>query len=437
MEPLTIGLMLIGLLLVLILLGVHIGVALMTMSIVGVWWITGDISSAGNLVGTGVFYCLWSYVLAVVPLFSMMGLLANLSGASADLFDAAALWLRRVPGSLAIATVFANAVFAAVTGVSVASAAVFSKISLPQMQRLGYSTRLATGCVAGSSALGMLIPPSVLLILYGLLARESIGAMFIAGIIPGVILSALFCILIFTMVSLRPSFVAGVSATVSVSWGEQLRSLVNTWGVVAIILVTLGGIYAGFFTATEAGAVGAIAALILAAAKRRLSVSGLWATLLETGRMCASFFLLYIGAQMFSRMLAVSGVSQYISATAAAMPVPPVVMIVMFIAIYLFLGMFLDVVSQMVLTLPLMIPVVHALGFDPIWFGIIAVVSAEMGLITPPFGMAVFVIKAAVGEGASLEDIFIGSFPFLIMMMVLLAILITFPILVTWLPSQM
>lgn len=436
MDPLTIGWMMLGLLVVFILLGVHIGVALMTASLIGLCWIEGNLGGPGHLVGTGVFYSLFTYVLAVVPLFAMMGLLANLSGASGDLYDAAAAWLRRVPGSLGIATVLANAVFAAVTGVSVASAAVFSKISLPHMKRIGYDSRLSLGCIAGSSVLGMLIPPSVLLIIYGLFSRESIGRLFIAGIVPGVILATLYSVLIIAMVLMKPAL-GGSSVATQVSWHERLRLLGNSWGVTALIMLVLGGIYAGIFTATEAGAIGAIGALVLVAVKRKLSVAGLWGTLLETGLMSASFFFLFIGAQMFSRMLSISGVAPYISQMAAAMPVPPVAIIGMFILVYLFLGMFLDCVSELVITLPLMLPVVSALGFDPLWFGIIAVVSAEMGLITPPFGMVIFVMKAALGEEATLEGMFIGAAPFLLMMMTLLAILIAFPILATWLPSLM
>ena len=436
MDPLTIGLLMVGLLIVLILLGVHIGVALISTSIIGLWWINGSLDSAGSLIGTGVFYALFTYILAVIPLFTIMGLLVNVSGAGDDLYDAASGWLNRIPGGLGIATVAANALFAAVTGVSVASAAVFSKVSLPHMKARGYDNKLSLGSIAGSSVLGMLIPPSTLLIVYGLFSMGSIGKLFIGGIVPGIILSALYSLMIIVMVMVMPSL-AGSKETITVSWSQRFRLLGGIWGVLGLIGLALGGIYAGWFTATEAGAIGAFGAFGLVIVKRRLALSSLWDTLMETGLLSASFFFLFIGAQMFSRMLSMSGVAAFLSETAAAMPLPPAGIITMFIIVYLILGMFLDCVSELVITLPLMLPVVSALGYDLIWFGVVAVVSAEMGIITPPFGMVIFVMKASIGEESSLEEMFIGALPFLFMMVVLLAILIAFPALVTWLPGLM
>jgi len=438
MDPLTIGFIMVGLLVVLILLGIHIGLALMGTALLGLWWVSGSgtLSSAGHLLGSGVYSSLFSFILAVVPFFAIMGLLVNLSGAGNDLYDTAARWLNRVPGNLAVATVGANAVFAAVTGVSVASAAVFSKVALPHMKARGYDNKLSLGCIAGSSVLGMLIPPSTLLIVYGLFSMGSIGKLFIGGIVPGIVLSILYSIIIIVMVKLKPSL-AGSKEVITVSWNERFKSLGNTWGVLALVGLALGGIYIGWFTALEAGAIGAFGAFGLVAVKRKLSLTGLWRTLIETGLLSASFFFLFIGAQMFSRMLCLTGVAAFLSETAGAMPLPPAGIIMMFVLVYLVLGMFLDCVSELVITLPLMLPVVSALGYDLIWFGVVAVVSAEMGIITPPFGMIIFVIKAAIGEEGTIEEMFIGAFPFLLMIMVLLGLLIAFPMLVTWLPNQL
>lgn len=435
------GVVIAGLMLVLmfagILVGVHVGFTLLGISLLGMWLIVGDFGKAASLLGTGPFYAVFEYEYSVIPLFVLMGLLASISGASDDLYRGFNVFLGRVRGGLAIATVLSNAVFAAITGVSLASAAVFSKIAIPQMLRFGYDKRFALGTVAGSSVLGMLIPPSVLLIVYGILAEQAIGRLFMAGFIPGLVMTAIYTLGVAVMVRARPHLVAKPAAIEGVGCQTQFRGVAGTWPVFALIGLVLGGIYGGLFTPTEAGAVGAIGTLILALAKRKLGFANLRGALLETGLVAASFFLLFIAAQMFGRMLATSGFVRAFSEAILSLPVPPIMIIALMLFVFLVMGCFLDSISIMVITLPLFLPVVNVLGFDLIWFGIVATVAIETGMITPPFGMVVFVMKATIGEGVTVQDIFIGSAPFLLMMFASLAVLVPLTFLSTWLPSLM
>jgi len=417
--------------------GLHIGIALLCTSLLGVWWIVGDLAIAARMLGQGVVYVLFDYVLAVIPLFALMGLVASMSGVTAELYDTAKIWMGGIRGGLAITTVAANAVFAAVTGVSAASVIVFSKIAMPEMIRVGYDKRLALGTIAGSSVLGMLIPPSNLLIIYGIFSEEAIGRIFMAGIVPGIVLASVFIAGILLMGLRNPRLMGSTATFRKISLLDRVRALGRVWGIIALILLVLGGIYAGIFTPTEAASVGVIGALMLALAKRRLTLASLWQCLLETGRLTATFFFLFIGAQMFGRMLATSGLAQTFSTGATNLPIPSIAIIVLFLVVFMMLGTFLDSISIMVVTLPIMLPVVEALGFDLIWFGIVGVVAIEMGLLTPPFGLVVFVMKGAIGEVASVEEIFRACLPFLLMMAIALVILVAFPILSTWLPGIM
>lgn len=436
MDPITIGLLSIVALVVLILLGVHVGVALAIMSICGIWAVRGNIDIAINLLGNTAYRAVMDYVFAVVPLFVLMGLLASRSGATRDLFNAAQVLLRGVRGGLGITTVVANAVFAAITGVSVASAAVFSQIALPEMERLHYERRFALGIVAGSALLGMLIPPSVLMIVYGVLTEQSIGRLFLGGVMPGVLVAFILSFGIWIMVVMQPER-GGIR--------EQrerlpLRTIISTalkpWGVYLLILLVLGGIYGGLFTPTEAGAIGAAGALLLVIATGNFTWSTMKEVLLEVGYTTASIFLLLISAQMYSRMLTLTGLASEFSVWASGLSVAPIVIIIGFLVVFVLLGMVLDSVSIMLLTVPVMFPVVGQLGFDPIWFGIIMIVAIEIGLLTPPFGMVIFAMKAALGDRVQIEDIFIGAVPFLGMLLVALALLVAFPQITTWLAYQ-
>lgn len=438
MDPVNLGLLMVALTFVGIISGVHIGVVLISLSLIGSWLATGNFVASASLLGTAPFYSLFSYEIVVIPLFILMGLFVTVSGASQDLYKAFNLVFRKIPGGLAIATVVSNALFAAITGVSIASAAVFSKVALPEMRRLGYDVKFTLGTIAGSSVLGFLIPPSVLLIVYGIFSRESIGKLFVAGIVPGLLLALIYSLGIILIVKIKPH-IAGkkIDDFEKLGFLKTISTLSQTWGAGLLIFLVLGGIYGGFFTPTEAGAVGAIAALILALVKRRLDKTSLQYALHETGLITASFFLLFIGAQLYSRMLAITGIVNTVTDATLNLPLSPLMILILIFAVYVILGAFIDSISIMILTLPVMIPVVQSFGFDLIWFGVVSTIAIEMGLLTPPFGMVVFVMKSTVGDSIAIEDIFKGIIPFLLMMILLLALLVAFPILVTWLPSQM
>jgi C4-dicarboxylate transporter DctM subunit len=437
MSYIIIAIFMLALAIILILFGIHIGVSLLFTSVLGMWIITEDFTIAASMLGTGPFYALSNYHLAVVPLFVLMGLFANASGASRDLYRAGFTWFGRMPGGLGIVTVLSNAVFAAVTGVSIASAAVFGKIAVPEMLRYGYSKRFSMGCVAGSSALGMLIPPSLLLILYGLLSGQSIGRLFIAGIVPGIFLAIIYSIAILLMAYFFPKMLGEPLIPGKISWQQRFVSLGKASSIAALIVLVLGGIYGGIFTPTEAGAIGCVGALLVMILKGHFNLKNLMYPLMETGLTTASVFLLFIGAQMFGRMLTVSGVVTAMTDLSASLALPSQLIVGVMLIILMILGTFLDVISIIIITMPIMIPVVQGLGFDLICFGVLTTVAIETGLVTPPFGMAVFVVKGAVGDMATVEDIFIGSLPFLLVLILTIFILLFFPGLATWLPSLM
>jgi C4-dicarboxylate transporter, DctM subunit len=427
MDPTLVGALSIVAIFVLILLGFHVGVALAVVSFVGVFLITGRFRVAASVLQSTAYNGVNDYVFAVIPLFVVMGLFATQSGATRDLFDAAESLMRRLKGGLGVSTVMANAVFAAMTGVSVASAAVFSKLAYPEMARLGYNNRFALGIVASSSLLGMLIPPSILMIVYGVIVEESIGRLFAAGIGPGLLVAGFLTLTIIVMARMNPTLVGREGeVTIEVDQSPAWLAL-KVLPILALIGLVLGGIYGGFFTPTEAGAVGALGALILVILRGRFTPRGLLDDLLETGRTCASIFFLLITAQMYSRMLTLSRLPDLLTTWVTALDVPAIVIILAFIAVLVVLGCIIDSVSIMLLTMPIMVPIAMTLGYDKVWFGMIAILSIELGLLTPPFGMVVFAMKSALPNSVSIEDIFRGSAPFFGMLLLALALIIAFP----------
>jgi tripartite ATP-independent transporter DctM subunit len=348
-----------------------------------------------------------------------------------DAFDVANAMFRRIKGGLGVGTVAANAIFAAVTGISIASAAVFTKIAVPEMRRHGYSSRFSVGVVAGSSVLGMLIPPSLLLILYGLLTEQSIGDLFVAGIGPGLLLATFFGAGVVLMAIFSPRFVGeNISRDEGQLSGREL--LAKSVPLTALILLTLGGIYAGFFTPVEAGAVGALGALVIGLLKRTLNLASLWRVLVETGLVTAAVCFLIIAAQMYSRMLAFSGVPNAFGEIAATADLGLIGLVLLYCLVVIGLGMILDSSSIMLILVPLMLPILQPMGVDLIWFGIVTVVAIEIGLLTPPFGISVYVIKATLDDPEiSLGDIFLGAAPFALMMLACLGLIIAFPVIAT------
>jgi C4-dicarboxylate transporter, DctM subunit len=435
LDPVTIGALSIVAIFVLIIIGFHVGVALATVSFLGVYMITGRFRVSASMLQSTSYNALNDYVFAVIPLFVVMGLFATRAGATRDLFDAAEYLLRRLRGGLGIATVIANAIFAAITGVSIASAAVFSKLAIPEMDRLGYERKFGLGIVASSALLGMLIPPSILMIVYGVVTEESIGRLFAAGIGPGLVVASMLVLTILVSVRLKPSLV-GREGHVAVEVEQTpLMLMIKVVPIFALIGLVLGGIYGGFFTPTEAGAIGALGAIVLMVVRGRFTPRALMDALLETGRACASIFFLLITAQMYSRMLTLSRLPDTLTNWATSLEVPGIVIILAFIAVLIVLGCIIDSVSILLLTMPIMVPIAMTLGYDKIWFGMIAILTIELGLLTPPFGMVVFAMKAALPPDVTIEEIFAGSAPFFFMLLVALGIIIAFPQVSLFIPT--
>ncbi|MEO0915810.1 MAG: TRAP transporter large permease, partial [Pseudomonadota bacterium] len=368
------------------------------------------------------------YLFGVVPLFVLMGLVVDVADIGRDAYRVAAWMLQRIRGGLGMATVAANAVFASITGISIASAAVFSRVAVPQMVANGYNNRFALGVVAGSSVLGMLIPPSLLLIIYGVLAEQSVGALFLAAIVPGGLLALVFGTGIYLMATLRPRMVMQSDRPTMIegeTWGTALRKLIP---IAALVVIVLGGIYSGVFTPTEAGAAGAAAAIIVALAKGSLTWRRFWRVLVDTGLVSVSILLLIIAASMYSRMLTLSTIPQQATMMFAEMGLGLMGFMLIYLLLVVLMGMILDSTSIMLILLPLALPIVTELGGHLIWFGIVTVIAVEIGLLTPPFGLTVYVVKATISDrSTSLGDIFVGTFPFVVMMTLVTLILTFFP----------
>ncbi|MBB5514151.1 tripartite ATP-independent transporter DctM subunit [Rubricella aquisinus] len=427
MTPFDIGLLALGGMGVLVLSGLYVPIALILCSFLGVWAIKGSPILASKLLGLAANDAIASYFFGVVPLFVLMGFLVSEAGLGRDAFDVANSLFRKIKGGLGVGTVGANAIFAAITGISIASAAVFTKIAVPQMIRHGYNPRFAVGVVAGSSVLGMMIPPSLLLILYGILTEQSIGDLFIAGIGPGLLLALFFAGGIIAMAIFTPGFV-GTPDDGDTPGLSRREVLGKGLPIATLIVLVLGGIYAGIFTPVEAGAMGAIGALILGLMKRTLTLRSLWKVLVETGLVTASICFLIIAAQMYSRMLAFSGVPAGFGSYVATAEIGFWALILLYVAVMIAMGMILDSSSIMLILVPLMLPVVGPMGVDLIWFGIVTVLAVEIGLLTPPFGISVYVIKSTLDDPTiSLGDIFKGAAPFAGLMVVVLALVLAFP----------
>ncbi|MCA0963737.1 TRAP transporter large permease [Salipiger bermudensis] len=434
MTPLEIGYTAIAGLIVLIYLGMPIGIAMLGVSFFGVSMIRND-SVALRMLGAAGNDSLREYLYAVVPLFVLMGLLVTVSNVGKDTFDVFQKLLRRVTAGLGIATVFANAVFASITGISIASATVFSRVAVPEMTRHGYTKKFATGVVAGSSVLGMMIPPSLLMIVYAVLAEQSVGRMFLAGVGPGLLLAVVFSVTILLLALRRKDFV--YERTTDMATFEDFpvsRLIVKSVPILALMLVVLGGLYGGFLNPTEAGAAGAAGALVIALMRRALPKRTLWNLMVETGQITVSVLFLILAATFFSRMLALSGVPRELASVLVDGSIGPYGFLLIYLALIVALGCLIDSISIMLIVLPIALPVAEAAGFDLIWFGVLTVVAVEMGLLTPPFGLSVYTIKSAIDDGTlSVGDIFRGAFPFVLAMVVAMAILIAFPAISIWL----
>ena len=431
----------IAVLLTLLVLGFPIIISLGLASVVGVAAVTGDVNVALSILSTTSYEALRDYVFAVIPLFILMGEFIARSGAATDLYRSINRVMTRVPGRLAVATVLGNAVFAAVVGASVASAAAFSRIAYPAMCSQGYNKTVSLGCIAGSASLGMLIPPSVLMIVWGVITQQSIGKLFMAGIFPGLALAAMYALFCMGLAVARPDLFGAPRGSRHFAHEKfeepqiGLSELVGSVGCLLMIVVVLGGIWFGLFTPTEGAGIGALLALGVALAKG-MRWKGIVEVISETGRTSAPILFLLIFAQMYSRLLAVGGIGEMIHGFITGLGLSPFAVVALMIFIWFVLGMFVDSVSIILLTVPIFAPIAATLGLDPIAFAIIGILAIEAGIITPPFGLVVFTVKACITDSeVSLGHIFRGALPYWVMLILLAMIIYFWPPIATWLPS--
>ena len=436
-----------AILLVLILASVQIGIALGVASVIGVYLAYGDFQIALSILGSTAYDAIRSHALAVIPLFMLMGEIISRSGAAADLYSLCDRALGRLPGRLAAATVLGNAAFAAVSGVAIASAATFSRIAYPEMRRGGYAKSYALGVIAGSGSLGMLIPPSVLLIVWAILTEGSVGALFVAGVIPGLLLGLAFVFYCALKAVVSPGVAPAVAPVTDPAGRRDTdngdlpdsadlgRQLVSALGIVGLVVLVLGGIWTGVFTPTEAAGFGALGSLVLGCANGMRSRAFMDA-IYSAGRYTAPIMFLLIAGSMYAKLLAVSGGINLIQDLVTGAGLTPVGLIVLMTVIWLLLGALIDSISDILLTVPVFAPLAAAAGIDPIAFAIYGIIVIEAGLLTPPMGLLIFTVKSSVTDpDVTLGDIFRGSVPFWILMLGVAALILLRPELATWLPA--
>lgn len=417
----------------LIALRVPVGLALASVAFLGIAMLLGfDIALSLLRILPFDFVATWE--LSAIPMFLLMGSIAHRSGMTTSLFEAARVWLGRLPGGLAVATNFACAGFAAASGSSLATTMAIGRITIPEMRRHGYDPGLATGVVACAGTLGILIPPSIIMVIYGIFAEVSVAALFIAGIIPGLLTAVIYAAQIIIRCTLDPSLAPVVDERPT--WAERWKTLREVWPLPLLILGVIGGIYSGLATPTEAGALGAFLALVIAIAQRRMSLKAFREAAREAVFSTASIFFVAIGAVLLTRFMAFSGVPVFLGAAVQDLAIHPIWLVIAIAVIYLILGMFLDPLGMMLLTLPVFLPMFHAIQLDLIWFGILLVKFIEIGLITPPVGLNVYGVKVLVPE-IPLGTIFRGAGWFLLSEVVIVTLLIAFPQLSLFLPSLM
>ena len=432
MSPEIIGVIGIVLLLVLILLRVSVGLSLFLVGFVGVSMLS-DWNVGLSQLGASAFGSSNNYGLSVIPMFILMGMFMSNTGLGKDLFTAVDKWIGHLRGGLAIATVGAASIFSAISGSSNATTATLSKICIPEMNEYKYKTTFSTAAVAAGGTLGVLIPPSVLLIIYGALTSVPIGPLLIGGLVPGIIMTLMFMIMINIQVRLNPSIAPRKKETTPLT--EKIFSLKSIWPFLIIFAISIGGIYFGYFTPSEAGGVGAIGAFFLTVLTKKLSFKKLLSSLDETLRLTVMLFLILIGAGLFGKFLALSQIPMYLTGLVGSLDVNPYVILFLILGVYFILGMFLEGIAIMTLTLPIVFPIITQLGFDGLWFGIIMIMLINIGVLTPPLGLSVYIISGIVKE-VPIQQIFKGVIPAIITMVVLTVILIIFPEIVTFLPSM-
>jgi C4-dicarboxylate transporter DctM subunit len=432
MNPVLIGILGIFLLFLLLALRMQIGFAMALVGFLG-FWALNSFGSAFSVLAMEAFKTGSSYTLSVIPLFILMGQFANTSRMGADIYLTIYRWIGFLPGGLAMATIGACSCFAAISGSSLATAATMGMVALPEMKRFRYSDTLATGCIAAGGTLGILIPPSTVLIIYGILTEQSIATLFIAGILPGILLSLLFILTIFIMTKWKPSL--GPPGP-RFSFSQRTRALKDTWGIVALFLLVVGGLYTGWFTPTEAAGVGAFGAFLITLIKGRLTVKNVGQALLDSAGTTGMIFGILIGANILQYFLTISQMPDRLTDFVVNMGVSSYTIMSVLVLVFIILGCFMEGLSIMLLTIPIIYPIVLKLGFDPIWFGIIITVLMEMSLITPPVGVNVFVLSG-VAKDVPMYTIFRGIIPFWTAMLLSIVLMFIFPQIALFLPHTM
>lgn len=434
LDPATTGFLVLGVMLAMLAAGVHIGVTLGLGGLLGMYLSVAPEAAWAQL-ATIPFSTTNSFTLAVIPLFVLMGALATQAGLTTDLYRAAYNWLGRMSGGLAMATTVASAAFGAACGSTIVNSAVFTKMAMPEMARFGYDKRLSAGCIAASGTLASLIPPSILMVVYAVITEQSVGKLLIAGLVPGLLSGAVYMAGIYVRTKRNPALAPILD--VRIPRAEKWRSLGRVWGISVLFILVIGGIYTGFFVPTYAGAVGAFGAFLIVAAKGRMGRAVLVDTFKDAGITTSTIFIVVIGGILFARFLTYTGLVSDISDMLLALELAPFVYLMAFAVIYVVLGMLIEPIAIMVMTLPVMFPIMVGVGYDPIWLGVIAIKLAEISLITPPVGLNVYVVRSASPVPLSLEDVFSGVMPFLLLDLFTLGLLIAFPGIVTFLPNLM
>ena len=432
MSPVTLGVIGIAAVLLLMALRMQIGFAMAVIGFLG-FALLNSFPSAFSVLGHEPFKTAGSYGLSVIPLFMLMGQFAFISRMGAEAYKTLYYWIGFLPGGLAMATIGACSFFAAISGSSLATAATMGMVALPEMRKFKYSDELATGCLAAGGTLGILIPPSTVLMIYGILTQQSIAELFIAGFIPGIILSLLFILTIYITARVWPE--QGPPGP-RFTFPERVRSLKEPWGIFALFLLVIGGLYAGWFTPTEAAAVGAFGAFLITLIKGRLTWKTLVESLMEASKATGMIFGILIGAYILQYFLTISQITDHLVGWVVGMGLNRYIVMCILIVIYLILGCLMEGLSIIILTIPITYPLILKMGFDPIWFGVMITVLIEMGLITPPVGVNVFVI-AGVAKDVPMYRIFRGIVPFIFAMLVLIALLLSFPQMALYLPHTM
>jgi tripartite ATP-independent transporter DctM subunit len=430
MDPISIGLWSLLALTLLLVSGLRIAFATALCGFLGLWLLRGY-DAAASLSVQSIYGHMTNYNLLVLPLFIAMGFFAFYAGITRDLYFAARQWFGHLPGGLAIATIVGSAGFAAACGASTAAAAVMGRIALPELKKYGYDDKVSTGCVAAGGTMATMIPPSVLMVVYGFIAEESIGALLLAGILPGLLEALSYSLMLYIRFKINPNLGLPVPRA---SWADRISSSKGVWGMVVLVVLVMGSIYSGIATPTESAAVGAFGALLLAIP--RMTGRDFWSAMAETARASGLIFAIISGVLIYVHFLGFTGMPGAIASWILALDMPPTVVLIGILALYLVLGMFLDGIGMLLLTVPLILPTVKELGIHPIVFGVLVVRMVEIGLITPPVGLNVYVLRG-VAPNISMTDMFKGCGWFVVVDLINVAILIAFPVIILAIPESM